>query len=116
MICRAIKLMLFASALGLGGLIAWGVFHETVQGSGKAANEDRQVGPVTEVSLAGVGNLILVQGDTPALSVTADDNILPLLETETAGNTLNIRTKSGFSVRPKTPINYTLTVPKLEKV
>jgi hypothetical protein len=106
---------MFASALGLGGVIAWGVFHETVEGSGKPVTEDRAVGPVEEVALSGVGNLTLVQGDVPGLSVTADDNILPLLETETSGRKLIIRTKTGFSLRPKSPINYTLTVPRLEK-
>jgi hypothetical protein len=116
MIRRAFKLMLFASALGLGALVATAVFRETVTGSGNAATEEREVGSVREVSLSGVGNLTVREGEVPSLSVTADDNILPLLETETSGSKLTIRTKSGFSIRPSTPINYTLTVPKLEKV
>ena len=116
MICRTFKLLMFASALGLGGMIAWGVFHETVTGSGVPAAEERSVGVVTEVALTGVGTLTVVQGDVPSLSVTADDNILPLLETETSGRKLIIRTKTGYSVRPNSPISYTLTVPKLEKL
>jgi hypothetical protein len=114
--CRVFKFLLFASALGLGGMIAWAVFHETVTGSGVPATEERSVGAVNEVVLSGVGNLTVVPGDVPSLSVTADDNILPLLETETSGRKLTIRTKTGYSLRPHGPITYTLTVPKLEKL
>lgn len=113
---RAFKLFMFASALGLGGMIAWATFHETVTGSGVPATDERSVGSVTEVALTGIGNLTVVQGDVPGLSVTADDNVLPLLETETSGRKLTIRTKTGYSIRPQTPISYTLTVPKLEKL
>jgi hypothetical protein len=116
MIRRVCKLVLFASALGFGGLLAAAIFRETVVGSGNPATEDRAVGAVTEVSLSGVGNLTLKEGDVPALSVAADDNILPLIETETSGKKLTIRTKSGVNLRPNGPINYTLTVPKLEKL
>jgi hypothetical protein len=113
---RAFKFMLFASALGIGALIAAAVFHETVVGSGKSATEERAVGLVTEVALAGIGNLTVREGDTAGLSITADDNLLPLIETETSGPKLTIRPKSGISLRPTGPISYTLTVPKLEKL
>jgi hypothetical protein len=112
----AFKFVMFASALTLGGLLAASIFKETVTGSGKAATEDREVGPVTDVSLSGIGNLNIRQGDTPGLSVTADDNILPLIETETSGKKLTIRTKSGFNLKPSAPIAFTLTIPKLEKL
>src|SRR5262249_31948418 len=113
MICRLFKLSLFVGALVGGGLIAVAVFRETVEGSGTSATEDRKIGDVTEVELSGIGNLVINQGEVPSLSVTADDNILPHLVTETHGNKLTLHTESGFNLRPKTPITYTLTVPKL---
>jgi hypothetical protein len=116
MCCRLFRFGLLASAPIVGGLIAWGAFPETVTGTGKAATEDRPVGSVTEVNLSGVGTLTVVQGEVPALVVTADDNILPLIETETSGRKLTIRTRSGFNLRPKTPIAYTLTIPRLAKL
>ena len=100
----AFKFVMFASALALGGLLAASIFRETVTGSGKSATEEREVGPVTEVALSGIGNLTIRQGDTPGLTVTADDNILPLIETETSGKKLTIRTKSGFSLKPTAPL------------
>ena len=113
---RAFKFLLFASALGLGGLLAASLIKETVVGSGKAGTEDRAVGPVTDVTLSGIGNLTVRQGDSPSLSVTADDNLLPLIETETSGKKLTIRTRSGYNLKPAGPVTITLTVPKLERL
>lgn len=113
---RAFKFMLYSSALGLGAVIALATFHETVEGSGVPTTEDRPVGPVTQISLSGDGNLTIIQGNTPSLSVTTDDNLLHLIETESSGNRLAIRSRSGYSLRPKGPINFTLTVPHIEKI
>lgn len=113
---RLFRVGLYAAALAAGGFLAAGVFGETVTGSGKSITEDRDVGPVTEVVLSGTSTLKVIAGDTPSLTVTADDNVLPLLETETTGNQLCLTTRSGYSIRTKTPVVYTLTVPRLEKL
>lgn len=113
---RLFRLSLFAAALAGGGFLALATFHETVDGSGVPGTEERYVGPVTEVVLTGVGDLTITQGDVPSLTVTADDNLLPLLETETSGRRLTLRTRSDYTVRPKTKITYTLTVPNLEQL
>jgi hypothetical protein len=116
MIRRAIKLFCYASALGAGALVALAVSHTTVEGSGTPATEERTAGDVTEVNLSGVGELNVVQGLVPSLSVTGDDNIVPLVETETNGKKLTIRTRSRTSLRSKTKLVYTLTVPQLETI
>jgi hypothetical protein len=116
MIRRAIKLFFYASALGVGALVALAVNRPVVIGSGVPATEERAVADVTEVALSGSGNLTIVQGLVPALTVTADDNILPLVETETRGRRLTLRTHGRASIHPKTKLEYTLTVPGLETI
>src|SRR5437899_1250632 len=101
MIRRACKFVLLTGALVGGGILA-ATWPETVNGSGVPATQDRAVGAVTEVTRSGTGNLVITPADTPVLLVTADDNILPLIETETNGHTLHIGTKSGYSIHPKT--------------
>jgi hypothetical protein len=113
--CRVSRFVLFAGALATGGLIA-AARPETVRGSGNAASEDRAVGPVDEVVVSGVGNLTITQDELPSLTVTADDNLLPLIETETSGRTLHITTRSGYRLRPTSPVAYTLAVPNLAKL
>jgi hypothetical protein len=116
MIRGAFKLVLFASALGVGGWLAVATARETIDGSGAPATEERDVGDVSEVVLSGVGDLTVVPGEFAALSVTADDNVLPALETESANGKLTLRTRSRTTLRPKTKIAYTLTVPRLDAI
>jgi hypothetical protein len=116
MIRRAFKLFLYTSALGFGALLANTMVREVVVGSGNPATEERMINPITEVVHSGVGNLTVIQGDVPGLSVTADDNVLPFLETHTSGRKLIIRNRSGYSIQTQVPISYTLTVPRLEKL
>jgi hypothetical protein len=113
---NGIRVGLFATALVTGGLLANALFSEPVTGSGKRATEERDIGNVTEVVIDRSNNLEIVHGDVPGLSVTADDNILPLLETRNRKGKLTFKTKSDFSLHPVTPISYKLQVPQLEKI
>jgi len=113
MIRRAVKLVLYAGALVTGGMIAWGVNRPTVVGSGTTANEERDIPDVTEVSVSGDANVTIVRGEFASVSVTADDNILPHLKTDTDGRTLRIGPNSGVCLRPKSKPEYRVTLPKL---
>lgn len=99
--------------VGLAGLVGCG---QHVEGSGKAATEDREVGEVTEVSLTGIGDLVVVPGEKTRLVVTADDNILPLIATTSEGGKLSIGMKPGFNPRPRVPVTFTLFVKSLDKL
>jgi hypothetical protein len=114
MLRRVFRLSLLASALALGAIVGCNLIG--VDGSGTAATETREVGDVTEVTLAGVGDLVVVPGEKTKLVVTADDNILPLLETKSEGGKLTLGVKSGHAVNPKTPITFTLFVKTLDKL
>lgn len=116
MLRRAVKFVLFASALSGGALLAVAVSRDTVHGSGVRATDYRDVGAITAVELSGTGDLTIVPGATPSLSVTADDNVLPLIETEADGATLKLRTRSRTDIRSQTKIAYTLTVPRLSAI
>lgn len=117
MIRRALKLTCFASALAAGGLLALATTARTrVVGSGIPATERRDIGNATEVLLSDVGDLTVEQGAPPALRVTADDNVVPLIESRTEGRKLTLRTRSRTTISAKTPISYVLTVPSLDAV
>jgi len=113
---RVFRLALLASAFAVGGVVGCGLIGQPVEGSGKAATETREVGEVTDVTLSGIGDLVVVPGEKTKLVVTADDNILPLLESTAKDGKLTLGVKSGFSPNPKTPITYTLFVKRLDKL
>ncbi len=86
------------------------------KGSGNAATESRPIGEFEAIAISGSMRLDVRQAAKEALSVTADDNILPLLETVVDGRTLQIRFKRGESVTTRTPIRVRVDVVKLTAV
>ena len=114
MIRWAIRHSLYVCALFGGGAVAWSVTQPAAEGSGKSATELRPAGDVTEVVLSGTGDVVVTQGPAPRVTVTADDNLLPLLATETKGRRLHLRATAA--IRPKTKIVYTVVLPRLEAV
>ncbi len=71
---------------------------DTVRGSGRSATETRTVPDFQAIALSGSMDLVVRQG-AQTLEVTADDNLLPLLETVVEpgrdGATLQVRWKRG---------------------
>jgi hypothetical protein len=55
-------------------------------------------------------------GESESVQVTADDNLLPLLETVVDGGTLRIQWKPGESVHPRVKTSVTVAVRRLEAV
>ncbi len=82
-------------------------------GSGKMASETRQVSGFNAVTLAGSGDVSIEQGEQEALTIEADDNILPLLTSEVRGGELVLGMKPNLSLNLHDPIHYTLTVKNL---
>jgi hypothetical protein len=113
---RGFRVFMFGSALAFGGLVANALISESLNGSGKAVTEERAVGQVTEIVHSGIGNVEITSGDTPQLRITADDNILPLIESKNRNGKLVLRTKSGVSIHPVTPITYALSLQQLDNV
>ncbi len=65
------------------------------KGSGKAASEDRKLGAFTKLNVSGAYKIVLKQGN-PSVKVTADDNLLKLIETSVSGDELTIKTEKNI--------------------
>ena len=87
-----------------------------VIGSGTAKTESREFGGFTAIHFSGVGKLVVEQTGKESLSVTADDNIVPLLDSSVSDGTLHLGVKSGDTISPKTPIEFKVGVKDLSKV
>jgi hypothetical protein len=86
---------------------------QVVRGSGNASSEPREVSGFSQVRLDGTGDVTLEQSGTESLSVEADDNILPLLETTVRNGVLHLAIKSNVNLQPARPIRYHVTVKQL---
>ena len=77
--------------LGRSGLV--------IQGSGKSATENRDLNDFTELRLDISANVTVTPGDRAKCTITADDNILPLILTEHFGKVLRITATESYSSR-----------------
>ncbi len=104
--------------MGLGALTSPGcnisIFNGGIPGSGVAATETRQVESFDAVEFAGSGDLKIVCGKEPSLEVTADDNLLELIETNVVDGVLQIAFTEN--VAPKTTPTFVITTQQLERV
>ena len=91
---------------------------ETVTGSGTPATETRNAAGTRAVSLSVPGRLEIVAGDTEKLTLTGDDNVLPLVETLVERGELRIRfrERGPFNLRTRTPLRMTLTAKAIEGI
>jgi hypothetical protein len=87
---------------------------ESVRGSGTVAREDRPVAGIRGVTLATLGDMTIELGKQESLTIEAEDNLLPYLETDVRGGILTIRSAAGKSLMPTKPVRYHLTVNNLE--
>lgn len=83
-------------ALALGAPIA---------GSGAARTDTRAVAGFHRVSLGISANVEIREGASEGVTITGDDNVVPLIETTVVNGTLEIRyADRRTEVRPKTPV------------
>jgi hypothetical protein len=97
--------------------MACGLFSmNAVNGSGNIITQTIDVSNFDRVSLEGSGDVYIDQGQTESLTIEADDNILPLLETKVRGSELILTTKPNQNINPSQKIVYRITVKDLNGV
>jgi hypothetical protein len=116
---RLAGLLLAACALasipaqaGDGGFtLSIGSFNR-ISGSGKLQSETRSVSGFQAIALRSSMKLVLRQGAREGVELRADDNLLPLIETEVVDRngvpTLELRMKRGTSFSSRNPIVATI--------
>ena len=91
---------------------------DRIAGSGTSVSESRQVADFQAIALTGHIDLVVRQGATQSVQVSADDNLVHLLETvverTTRGETLKVRWQRGSGhIQPHSKALVTVVVPKL---
>lgn len=104
-----IGMLMLACGLNLTG-------QRLVEGSGVQASQERQVDEFSAIELAGPAEVTVTVGEEQSVVVEADDNILPLIETNVRGDTLVIGTKALTTLDPDLPITVNVTVTSLDEV
>lgn len=90
--------------------------NNTVIGSGKVASQTRSESGFSSVMLEGSADVNVTFGPTESVVVEADDNILPLIETNAQNDQLIINTRSNTHITTSNPVRVTVTMKSLKGV
>jgi hypothetical protein len=100
-----------ASVAALLGLLCVSCSLVGVEGSGNVVTESREVSGFDEVVLSGSGRVDIDVTGEESLTIEAEDNIIPLLETEVRDGRLVLGNRSAIS--PTVDVVYTITADDL---
>ena len=105
------KRRLFLAALALAATVA---HAEDIHGSGHAATEQRAASGMHGVAMSIPGKLEVSQGEREGVTVTADDNLLPYIETAVENGVLHVRTRDGNSISFRAPVRVVVVAHSIE--
>jgi hypothetical protein len=102
--------------IALLAMLSTGCIAEVIgiEGSGNVITENRDVSGFDEIVLSGSGRVVVDVTGTESLSIEAEDNIMPELETEVRDGKLMLETRR--SIDPTVEIVYTITAAAIDGV
>jgi hypothetical protein len=84
------------------------------RGSGNVIKQDRTIGAFKAIRVSGAFDILLTQGTAQALTIEADDNLMPIIRTEVKGDELIIETTKP--IQNPHSLKIYLTVVELKKI
>lgn len=85
-----------------------------VRGSGLVKTESRSVAGFSSISFKSEGKVMVQQTGKESLTISAEENLLPLLETRVADHVLYLGTVNNVDINPTKPIEFVMEVKSLE--
>jgi hypothetical protein len=111
---RPAAFLLFIScAISISSCDFWD--GERVKGNGVSANQQRQVGNFDGISVMGGMDIIVSSGQN-SLKIEADQNLLEYIETRNNGGTIEVYTKEGYNLDPRSGIKIYATAPSFDEL
>ncbi len=102
--------------LGVISLACGSIAITGLHGSGTIIEESYNVRDFGGVEMATICDLYIKIGQEPALTIEAEDNLIPYFIVEVQGDILKIRNEPGVMLRPQRPVKCYLTVESLETI
>ena len=123
LVIGAVAAVIYAPNLGWAGP-AWGWTRGSnaggsIRGSGNLETETRSPGAFSEIEIRYPADILIQQGEEESVTVTADDNLLPQLQTAVSSGMLVIdNSEDGWNrrVRASQTIQITITVQEVNEI
>jgi hypothetical protein len=112
-LARTVAVLLLAAgthAVGAAESTSWlsRLFGSVTEGSGMVATETRAVTGFQEIAVGGSMQVVLRQSGSEGVEVSADHNLLPLIETRVSDGTLHIGFKRNANHSSRNPVTVTV--------
>ena len=104
-----ISILAIASVVAIISLCSF-----SIKGNGNVVKEDRVVEAYSGLDISSAFNVVIVQGDHYSLTVEADENLLPIIETKVKRGVLYISTKEN--IRKFEKMNIYLTFVDIDRM
>jgi hypothetical protein len=113
--CRTSLLLLAAAAIASLGVASAGAWTG-ITGSGRPVTHQRDVSGFSGIALSVPGRVEIVQGPAEGVTLTADDNVVPEIETVVERGVLQIRLREKIGLTTRTPIAITVKARSIESI
>ena len=87
-----------------------------INGNGVSSTQQRSVGDFHSINAMGSMNVILSQGPVNSLKIETDQNLLEYIETRNDGGTIEIYTRDGFDLDPRSGFKVYATAPDFNEI
>jgi Putative auto-transporter adhesin, head GIN domain len=104
------------ATLSMSAGCSFNIGSSGVRGSGIVKTESREVAGFSSISFKSVGKVTMQQTGKESLTIAAEDNILPLLESRVADNILYLTLAKDGKMNPTKPIEFVVQVKSLESL
>lgn len=91
-------------------------FGPCLDGSGPVLSELREVGDFNSVTNTGSFDVYVIRADTFGVEVSAQENLVPIIETYVSGNTLIVKTENNSCYRSDLPVEVYVTMPEIQSL
>ena len=113
---NALNMLLIATTVVLAGCVVNPKAFDPVRGSGVVKTETRTVSGFSKVALNLVGKLYIERNGSEALTISADDNILPLIQTRVRNGVLTIELDRATNLMQVNDLTYRVSVKNLDEL
>lgn len=96
--------------------ISTGDGSNKITGNGKIVSEQREIKSFNSISIEGVFNVSLQQGNKEAVKVETDENIVPAIITVVENDTLKVKMKDSTSIHKMTKLNVFITLVSISSI
>lgn len=94
----------------------WFGNSKKIKGNGKIVTVNRTTSDYNGVSVGGSFDVILIKGKEGNITIKGKENIIPYIETEVSGNTLQVKYKKNTHIRTTKRLTVTVSYKDIDNV